>query len=393
MPLIRAGVGLSVRADTAAGAEEAGARAMASLDALQADWCVVFATAPHGPALDALLTNVSLVCGTPYVVGCSGWGVIAEGREVEEAPAIGVLAVASDVLRATPFLFRDEGSQGLTAGIRAGQRLMGSRGTRDLVLVWPDPFRVRPDRFLQGLGSTLGGIPVVGAAAAGDSPGGPTFQYCGIEAATGSVSGVRLGGEFRYRVGISQGCRSTGGPVRVTRAHDNLILELEGRPAYEVMRERVPEPCLRAPEHTVACVSVGLLPESSRAVLHPGEYLIRNIVAADPDTGILAIADTVEDGQSLVFAVREPRAARDDLESVAARLAGEEPGAPRFGLYFDCLARGRSLYGESGVDAEILSRAFPGLPILGFFGNAEIAPLRGRNQLFTYSGVLALVGE
>ena len=32
-------------------------------------------------------------------------------------------------------------------------------------------------------------------------------------------------------------------------------------------------------------------------------------------------------------------------------------------------------------------------PIAGFFGNAEIAPLRGENRLFTHTGVLALIGD
>ncbi len=394
MPLIRAGVGLSTAADTEIAANEASSRAMSALEGQPADWCIAFTTVPHCKRLDDLLTGVSLACGTPYVAGCSGWGVIAEGREVERDAAVGVLAVASDSLRATPFLFHDEGGRGLTAGIRVGQRLQGSRGTRDLVFVWPDPYRIRPDRLLQGLGSTLGGVPVCGAAAAGDAPDGPTFQFCGIEAATGAVSGVRLGGDFRHRVAISQGCRPAGKPVRVTRAHDNLILELDGRSPYEVLESSVPAECLRAPEHTVACVSVGLIPDPAQAVLRPGEYLIRNLVAADPDTGILAIADSIEEGQSIVFAVREANAAREDLCAVVSRVAAESGGEThRFGLYFNCLARGESLYGAPGVDAEILGRAFPGIPILGFFGNAEIAPIRGASQLFTYSGVLVLVGE
>ena len=45
-----------------------------------------------------------------------------------------------------------------------------------------------------------------------------------------------------------------------------------------------------------------------------GEYMARNIVAADPDTGVLAIADCVEEGQSLLFAQREAGSAREDLK-------------------------------------------------------------------------------
>jgi small ligand-binding sensory domain FIST len=51
------------------------------------------------------------------------------------------------------------------------------------------------------------------------------------------------------------------------------------------------------------------------------------------------------------------------------------------------------LYRRDGVDSELIGRAFPDLPVLGFFCNAELAPLRGQNQLFTYTGILALFGE
>ena len=46
-----------------------------------------------------------------------------------------------------------------------------------------------------------------------------------------------------------------------------------------------------------------------------------------------------------------------------------------------------------GIDTAFISSALGDVPIVGFFGNAEIAPLRGRNRLFTYTGVLALIGE
>jgi small ligand-binding sensory domain FIST len=109
---------------------------------------------------------------------------------------------------------------------------------------------------------------------------------------------------------------------------------------------------------------------------------------------VLAIADRVEEGQSILFAARESGAAREDMLRMLSRVAPAKRGVDyKFGLYFNCLARGRSLYRRSGVDAELISQALPGVPILGFFCSAELAPLRGMNHLFTYSGVLVLVSE
>lgn len=45
------------------------------------------------------------------------------------------------------------------------------------------------------------------------------------------------------------------------------------------------------------------------------------------------------------------------------------------------------------IDSGFLGAALPGVPVIGFFGNAEIAPMSGENHVFTYTGVLALISE
>jgi len=392
--MILAGVGLSTERDAARAAQEAAASAAAGLGAAAPDWCVAFATAEHAPHMPTLLAALSAATGTPYVVGCSAAGVIAGAAEVEDGPAVGVLAVSSDKVRGTPFLFHDDGDQGLTAGIRIGQRLLGSRGTGDLVLVWPDPFHVSAERLLHGLDAALSGVPVAGGAASSRGGEETTIQFCGEESASAAVSGVRLGGAFRHQIAITHGCRPLSEPLLVTRSHENLILEVEGEPALEALRRRAPVAMSDDPIRVLGNLFVGILSDTEEMPLRTDDYLIRSIIAADPDTGVLAIADTVEEGQRILFAIREPRTARHDLARTIERLRSTRGDVEyRFGLYFNCLARGRSLYGQGGVDAAALSAAFPGVPFLGFFSNAEIAPRRGANQVFTYTGVLVLVGE
>ena len=327
------------------------------------------------------------------MVGCSGAGILADGVEIDDGPAVGVLAVATDAFRATPFLFHGGQDLGLTAGREAGARFNGSRDRGDLVLAWPDPAHVRPDRFLQGVGSALGGVPVAGGAAAGRDASSPVFLLCGSEVAEASVSGLRLSGRFRYRVAITQGCRPLTGPLVVTRAQGNLVLEIEGRPPLEVLAEVAPAGLLDRRDEAFDRLFVGLLPGGGSLPPAGGGYLVRSILTADDDTGVIGIAGEVEDGESILFASREGDSAREDLSRVLASVRAGDRVAWRFGLYFDCLARGRTLYGEPGVDAAILAEALPEVPILGFHCAAEMAPLGGTNHVHTYSGVLVLVGE
>lgn len=392
--MISAGAGLSTLPDSRQAAMEACRKALRPLEGRRPDFCVAFISGEHGPALDEVLEVLSRATGTPYVVGCSAAGILAEGREVERGPAMGVMAVASDKIRATGFLFHDDGDHGLTAGLRLGQRFLTSRNSGDLVLVWSDPHTIRPDLLLQGLDATIGSVPVAGAASSARTMSDGTFQFHGVETGRKSVSGIRLGGEFRYHVAITQGCRSLGEPLTVTRSHENFILEVGGRPAMDVLRDVSPTSLLQDPARALQSLVVGLVPESGSGGVGGCDYLVRNIVAADPDTGALAIADTLEEGQQIVFALREARSAREDVARMLRQiLATAGDLSFRFGLYFNCLARGESLYQQNGVDAGFLENALPGVPLLGLFGNAEIAPVGGVNQVLTYTGVLVLFAD
>ena len=160
------------------------------------------------------------------------------------------------------------------------------------------------------------------------------------------------------------------------------------------VRERAPQGLLDNQPAAFEFLFVAKLPDAESSRIERGEYLVRNIVEVDPDTEVIHVADSIVEGQSIVFALREPAAAEQDLRRLLADIAPASGGPSyRFGLYFNCLARGRSLYRKEGVDSALLREALPGVPILGFFSNAEIGPLRGQNRLFTYTGVLLLVGE
>jgi small ligand-binding sensory domain FIST len=392
--MIRAGVGFSMERDVLRAADEAAAQARAYLDGAPPDWCIAFATCEYEQSSALLLGKIAEAAGTPYVVGCSAAGVLAGHHEVEGGPALAVLAVASDRLRATPFCFHDEGDWGYRVGVRIGERLTTSRGTDDLILVWPDPYRVRPDHLLRGINEHLEGVPVAGGASSSSQQGRPTFQFCGDECVPGAVSGLRLGGDFRFMVSFTQGCRPLGAPLRVTSAHENLIIEIEGKPALSMLREHAPQDLIDRGDRAFHYLFVGLITDPDGTLRRPGDYLVRNIVTADPDTGILALGDRVSEGQHVIFALREGAAARDDLQRMAERVKSRFGVLkPRFGLYFNCLARGTALYGEEGVDARLLSEALPDVPLVGFHCNAELAPISGVNRLLTYTGVLVLVGE
>jgi small ligand-binding sensory domain FIST len=141
-------------------------------------------------------------------------------------------------------------------------------------------------------------------------------------------------------------------------------------------------------------VFVGLPADADQNAVGAGQYLVRNIIGLDPAKGILAVGEEVREGQTMIFTLRDGQRAREDLnqmlERQAQKLAGKKPA---FGLYFNCCARGSSLYGMPGIDTAYIRQTLGDFPLIGMFGGYELAPLGGANHLFAYTGVLALITE
>ncbi|MER3447063.1 MAG: hypothetical protein C4291_09560 [Candidatus Dadabacteria bacterium] len=394
--MIKAGVGYSVNENSEEATREAAFQAMEHGGLEKADWALVFCTFPHRSSYKDILKSVCKITQTTNVVGCSAIGMLTNFGEVEASPGIAVLAVSSDSMRADSFLVHYTEDGGMKAGIEIGER-MGtiSREENRLLTLLPDPFYIHPELLSRGIESKLGNIPIVGASASEHPAMSETYEFCGDTVVTRAVSGLMIHGSFTYKIGITQGCQPVGVPCIITKAANNIIFELDGQPAFEVLKKQVPLRILESGRELTRLLFIGLPPDPSQTEISDGEYLVRNIMGIIPETGLISVAANIREGQIMTFAVRHPIMAREDLKQMVGRLASSgEPERPfKFGLYFNCCARGSSLYGYQGIDTAYINHILGDVPIIGFFGNSELAPLKGTNRLFTYTGALALISE
>jgi small ligand-binding sensory domain FIST len=388
----QAGVGLSRQENSRQAAEEAARLALQQAGVERADWGLLFATTTaHRPHFADLLAAVQEALGTQTISGCSAFGVLTGSEEVEGEAAVAVLAVRSTSLTAEPLIGPEGDDRGISAARDIGRRVAGRGG---LLLLMPDPFSLRPDAIVEALSGAAPGTAAIGAAASSDPMMDRTFQFFGRNVATRSLAALHLSGRIHTSVGITQGCQPLGDPCYVTQGNGNVILELDGRSALETLRSRLPPALRDQVEQMSGHLFVGVPPDAGASRINPGEYLVRHLLGVDAEQGALAVGTEIREGQPLLLVLREGDAAREDLKQMLDRLAAREVAKnAAFGFYFNCAARGSSLYGLPGIDTAYISRSFGDLPIVGFFGNAEIAPLRGANRLFTYTGVLALVTE
>jgi small ligand-binding sensory domain FIST len=191
---------------------------------------------------------------------------------------------------------------------------------------------------------------------------------------------------------LSQGCRPIGEPFTVTRADQNVIYALGGQPAYRALERAFETLSDEEKSNARGNLFAGLASSEYIHEFHSGDFLVKNIIGADPESGAVVIAGIPRIGQTLQYQIRNPSSALEDL------VRGYEPvrQAKRraYGaLLFSCLGRGKNFFGSANRDACKLSEALGGKPIAGCFCNGEIAPIRGVNAIHGYTAAAAVFVE
>jgi small ligand-binding sensory domain FIST len=392
--MLHAGVGLSTHKNTQQAGIEAAETALSRSGSDTADLALVFATTEHGAGYSLLLRTVKDTARATHVVGCSAGGVLTSDGEIERAPGVAVLTVRADTFSASRFFVPRLRGRSHEAGQAVADHVRPHLGVDNLLVVLPDTYNFNSSAFFSGLTETLPRVPVVGGGASEDGTLGETFQLCGDTVGNDAVCGVLLSGHLHHTIGVTQSCRPIGPVHTITKSHQNLILELDGRPAFAVFAEALPQPLREDLHRAAAFVFAGLPVDAERQHIARGEYVVRNLVGFDPKQGIVAVGEEVHPGQKMVFALRDGGISRDDLkvtlEEQAQAWAGQRPG---FGMYFNCASRGRGLYGISDLDTSYIKQYLGDIPMIGFFTGCEIGPIQRRSSLHLYSGVLVLVGE
>lgn len=199
-------------------------------------------------------------------------------------------------------------------------------------------------------------------------------------------------------IALSCGLKLLGKPHRVEQSSGFDLERLGGQPAFDSLMQALP-PELREglPQHLHPLAAVVLDPGSEPgAAIAGGYYRPIALIAANPDNS-LTLAEHVEPGQQLCWAIRQPDSAETDMRNALDRLLASRniQPAPACALMFSCIGRGPYFYGGDDRDRKLLCQRFPGLPVLGTYSTGQIAPSNCSggvgNHLLQNSVVTALV--
>jgi small ligand-binding sensory domain FIST len=255
-----------------------------------------------------------------------------------------------------------------------------------------DTYNFEAEATLAALNRELPAVTITGGGASEDGSIGETFVFCGDVVSSNAVSGLMLSGDFDLTIASSLACAPIGPAHRVTAARDNIVIELDGRPAFEIFEEAA-GPLTTDLRRALTYIFAAIPVDDTATTLERGRFIVRNIVGASEEHGVIALAFQPKVGDTIGFVLRDAERSRQDLKTTLEDLTSKLTSPPAFGLYFDCVSRGAGLYNIPGHDSAYIRRALGPVPIAGFFTGFEIGALDERASLLQYSGVLALISD
>ncbi len=348
---------------------------------------VVFVS-PHFKAQYDIIPNLIRERLSPGILlGCSGGGIIGGGREVEQKPAfsltcahlpdVEILKIQTDTLT----LPEDDTSPNVW---REWIGVPVEKNPQFIFLA--DPFSFRGEEFLAGIDFAYPNSAKVGGLASGAQFQGGNALYLDDKIYDAGLVGVALSGNIELDTIVAQGCRPIGEPHNITKCDQNLLLEIGGKTPLAVLEEMVET--MSEYDRKLMQTSLFLGIEMSPFNDDPGQgdFLIRNLMGVDRNTGALSIGALLREGQRVQFHLRDKVMSAEDLSLLLSRYSEKPKDTQAEGaLLFSCLGRGEYLYGKPNHDSNVFKEKLGQVPLGGFFCNGEIGPVGDTTFLHGYT--------
>ena len=136
---------------------------------------------------------------------------------------------------------------------------------------------------------------------------------------------------------------------------------------------------------------MGIVVDVNKPDYVQGDFLVRGLVGADPETGEVAVGTEVRPGQVVRLHARDASSADRDLHrALGIRMEALGGRRPAGALVFACNGRGSGMFGTPDHDAEAIASELGGAPAAGFFAGGEIGPVGGEYFLHSFTATVAV---
>jgi len=384
---------LSTSADSSTALEESLTALEEAMGDRSPDLLLAFASPHHAPLLQGLGPILAQSTGAEVVLGCTGQSIVGGSRELEAEPALSLWGAHLPDTQLRPFEVTAVPRTDQTPSFSALPEVETPENAG--LLLFAEPFSFPTDAYLRSLNTELPGVPAIGGIASGGQRPGQILLMNEHGLRQSGAIGVAIEGDVELCPIVSQGCKPVGKPWVVTRSEGNLVLELGGRPAAEVLVKTLEALPDAEREHFQRGPLLGLAIDATQSEFSRGDLLVRGLLGMDPKRKAIAIGDVLRRGQTVQFLSRDADSCGDDLRQLLSShgSALEGGGQGECGaLLFTCNGRGRNMFPIPDHDVSCIRAGLRrDLPLAGFFANGEIGPVGGRNFLHGFTASVGLL--
>lgn len=301
----------------------------------------------------------AVMAGTTQVFGCSATGLFTEEEWVLDCPAVAAMVFSEAVFSS------------------AVSNLSPQRPSPLLTLAAPNAIR---NSWLDDPVVRYGGV-------SGDATGqGPFSVWEHGKGSTQGYAELALS-QGHAQVLVSLGLKSISATQKITALTGFDLIKIEFNTALQHLKQAY-EPHEDGEEGSLPYHRLMLAYAATKKALEQGEFQLANIMAIDENTQTVTLSNPLKEGTWVRWMMRDPDTAQDEMQQQC--LSVSKQSKPAFAMLFSCLGRGPQFYGAQDQDLITIKQHFKHLPLIGFYGNGEIAPRHGRNQLLQFATVLSL---
>jgi len=323
-----------------------------------------------------------------HVLGCSTSGEILGAKLTDDSVTVAIMRFDHSRV--------DSASAVVSApseSFTVGQQLANSLSAPDLraILVLSDGLSVNGSELVRGLNSQLSEAVVVTGGLAGD---GARFERTWVIGRDGPQSNlVSAVGLYGDRVEVRHGSRGGWdifGPERlVTRSKENVLYELDGKPALALYKQYLGDRASGLPATAL------LFPLAVRASAEDSKVLVRTVLSVNEADQSMTFAGNVAQGSLAQLMRANFERLIEGASAAASQACGRERHANARGvaIAISCVGRRLILGERTEEEIEAALRTFPaGTQQIGFYSYGEISPYASghcdlHNQTMTLTAI------
>lgn len=381
-------IGVSNNANVDKAASEAIAKVAQQLDS-SVDLMAVFCSGYESDHLERLAEHTN-VLSSSHLLGSNCAGVIGGSKEFyNDEPNMVVWTAKLPDTQLTSFHLQYE--QSIDGGAFTGWPEDTTCLDGDCVLLTVgDPYSFPMDMLLHRLNEDRPGVKVIGGMASGSARPGDLSLFHGDQPKNFGATFVAFQGENLPVPLVSQGCRPVGSPMIITACERNEIQSLGGKPATQQLFDLFDSLPTREQKQLNSGLHMGLALTEYKDTFGYGDFLIRNVIGYDKNSGAINIGAFARVGQTVQFHVRDHETATLDLKEASSVFVDSASAAAQSALLFSCNGRGPHLFSEPHHDASLLSESLGIETLAGFFAAGEIGPVGGQNHVHGFTASAAI---